>query len=107
MTIDVPAKRLDYRGTVDPSGVLKAEIEALAKQWPVGAHVRHRRFGTKGVIRLDSPAAVPGIFDGRPTAWCIGDDGIARVSVVWGSKSPVPLRAWAPVSALRLTGLTA
>lgn len=107
MTIDLPDKRLDYRGTVDTTDTLKAELEALAQQWPEGAHVRHRRFGTKGVIRLDSPAAVPGIFHGRPTAWCIGHDGTARVSVVWGAGSTVPLRAWAPASALRLTELTA
>lgn len=107
MTVDRPAMCLDYRGTVDGSDALKAEIEALAAKWPEGAQVRHRRFGTKGVIRLDSPASVPGTFPGQPSAWCIGHDGAPWVCVVWGTKSAVPLRVWQPARTLRLTGLTA
>jgi hypothetical protein len=107
MTIDRPAIRLDFKGTVDGSDVMKAEFEALAKEWPDGAQVRHRRFGTKGVIRLDDPCNVPGTFDGQPSAWCIGHDGEVWLSVVWGAEATVPLRAWAPARSLRLTGWSA
>ncbi|MDX2749584.1 hypothetical protein PV413_03545 [Streptomyces scabiei] len=106
MPVDTPTRLIDYLGTVDRSDEVKAQIEALASKWPEGAQVRHRDYDTKGVIRLDSPAKVPGLFHGKPSAWCLSDDGTARVCVVWGASGDVPLRVWQPAHALRLTGLS-
>ncbi|MFJ6730066.1 hypothetical protein ACIQPQ_34720 [Streptomyces sp. NPDC091281] len=103
MTLDVPTSRSDFRPTaqVDTSPEIVALLEQLGEQWPDGQPVRHRVFGTWGIIRTDSPATVPYLFDGKPRRVCIDPGGITWVSVVWKPHGAVPLRAWAPVDLLR------
>lgn len=106
MTIDMPAKRLDFRATsrVDTSDTMKVLLEHFAHQWPEYQPVRHTIYGTYGVVRDDSPANIPYAFDGRPGRVCIGPDGEEWVSVVWNPASTFPLRTWAPARALATIG---
>jgi hypothetical protein len=65
--------RPDYRGVVDTSDEMTAELAVLAKLLPLGTRIRHRS-GRVGTVVIDQPPHVPGMFDGRPTAWCFANE---------------------------------
>ncbi|MFE6362910.1 hypothetical protein ACFVP3_23290 [Streptomyces sp. NPDC057806] len=106
MTLDTPTKRLDFRrtATVDPSEQMTTILDSLSKAWPDFQPVTHRGFGTYGVVRDDSPANVPGLFDGKPRRVCLDSDGHTWVSVEWNPGGPVPLRCWVPASHIKTCG---
>jgi hypothetical protein len=106
MTIDTPAKRLDFRptATVDTSDQMAAVLDSLDEGWPDLQPVTHSRYGTYGVVRDDSPANVPGLFDGKPRRVCLDGVGDTWVSVVWNPGGPVPLRCWVPARRLKTCG---
>ncbi|WP_435600806.1 hypothetical protein [Streptomyces sp. C10-9-1] len=78
-----------YKGVVvdgDDAETVARILDAQAAELPVGARVRHRRNGRLGTVYLDSPPNVPGRFDGRPRAHCLGHDGARLVCVSWDNE---------------------
>ncbi|MGW7355156.1 hypothetical protein ACWGI0_00295 [Streptomyces sp. NPDC054802] len=65
--------RPDFRGVVHDNEQMRIELNVLARALPVGTRIRHRS-GRIGTVVLDQPPHVPGLFDGRPTAWCFAID---------------------------------
>jgi hypothetical protein len=105
VTYDRPATRQDYRSTaVDTSEAMTAVLDSLSESWPDYQPVLHTRFGAYGVVRDDSPANVPGAFDGKPRRVCLGSDGETWVSVVWNPGSVIPLRCWVPARRVKTCG---
>ena len=106
MTVDKPPMRLEWRPTavVDSNEEMTEFLDSLAKAWPEYQPVVHRRYGTYGVVKDDSPANVPHLFDGKPRRVCIDADGHTWVSVVWNPGGPFPLRCWAPAHLLETCG---
>ncbi|MCM1977191.1 hypothetical protein [Streptomyces sp. G1] len=105
MSIDTPTKSLDWRATavVNTRQETTWLLDELSAQWPDYQPVTHKALGTYGVVREDSPANVPGLFDGKPRRVCLGDDG-PLVSVVWNPGGCVPLRCWVPAAVLKPCG---
>ncbi|MEO3978836.1 hypothetical protein [Streptomyces sp. CAU 1734] len=66
---------------------MKTKIGVLADMYPVGLRVIHG-CGRKGRVVLDEPVHVPGVFHGKPTAWCFSDmrTGNAMVCVAWDNE---------------------
>ncbi|MFJ4365129.1 hypothetical protein ACIP4S_13355 [Streptomyces chartreusis] len=105
MTYDRPATRQDYRATaVDTRPALTAQLDALSESWPNLQPVLHKGFGTYGVVRDDSPANVPFLFDGKPRRVSIGFEGETWVSVTWNPGGAVPLRCWTRADYLTTCG---
>lgn len=101
MTYDRPAMRLDYRGTVDTSELMAGFLDSISEEWPDLQPVLHKDHNTYGVVRDDSPANVPGLFDGKPRRVCLDGGGDTWVSVLWNPDGPVPLRCWVPARRLK------
>ena len=66
--------RPEYKGVVDRSDEMKAELAVLAGLLPLGTRIRHIRSGRMGTVIIDQPPHVPGYFDGKPTAWCFANE---------------------------------
>ncbi|MGW4889646.1 hypothetical protein [Streptomyces murinus] len=67
------ARTLDHQGLADEPGWLVpdvAELRALAERFPVGSRIVHA-CGRGGIVALDQPEHVPGVFEGGPTAVCL------------------------------------
>ncbi|WAZ20242.1 hypothetical protein STRCI_001343 [Streptomyces cinnabarinus] len=104
MTIDRPDTRLDFRGTVDTSEQMAGFLDSISEKWPDLQPVTHKDHNTYGVVRDDSPANVPGHFDGKPRRVCLDYSGETWVSVVWNPGGAVPLRCWVPARRLTTCG---
>ncbi|MCI3277463.1 hypothetical protein [Streptomyces cylindrosporus] len=106
MTFDTPTRRLDYKPTakVDSSEQMTAFLDAAEEGWPDYQPVLHRRYGTYGVVRSDSCANVPFLFDGKPRRVCLDFEGHTWVSVVWNPGGAFPLRCWVPARRIRTCG---
>ncbi|MFJ2004729.1 hypothetical protein [Streptomyces chartreusis] len=106
MTYDRPATRQDFRSTavVDTSEAMTMVLESLSEEWPDFQPVLHKRFGAYGVVRNDSPANVPGTFDGKPRRVCLDYHGKPWVSVVWNPGGVIPLHCWVPASHIKTCG---
>lgn len=105
MTYDRPATRLEFRSTaIDTSAAVTAVLDSLSESWPDNQPVLHKRFGVYGVVRDDSPANVPGVFDGKPRRVCLGSAGETWLSVVWNPGGVIPLRCWLPASRVTTCG---
>lgn len=103
--IDRPAMTLDFRSTaVNSSERMTEVLDSLAESWPDYQPVTHKGFGTYGVVRDDSPANVPHLFDGKPRRVCIDPDGETWVSVLWNPGGCFPLRCWVPARRLKTCG---
>lgn len=87
--------------TLDPE-LVAAELDRLAKVWPVGARVRHVG-GRTGYVALDEAVRAPGMTAGKPTAWCLRSSG-ESVCVAWNNDQGVRWLVWVPSHTLRLTG---
>ncbi|MFJ2477054.1 hypothetical protein ACIOWI_29465 [Streptomyces sp. NPDC087659] len=95
--------RPDYRGTVDTSDEVAAELAVLARLLPLGSRVRHKS-GRMGTVTLDQPPNVPGTFAGKPTAWCFSDvyAGEPMVCAAWDNDAGVDRwLVWVPVAYVR------
>lgn len=106
MTVDMPAKRLDYRPTavVDTSEQMAQFLDSLAEGWPDFQPVTHTGYGTYGIVRDDTPSNVPYQFDGKPRRVCLDYEGHTWVSVTWNPGGCVPLRCWVPARRLKTCG---
>ncbi|MFD4830214.1 hypothetical protein ACFWPV_10215 [Streptomyces uncialis] len=94
-----------YRGAVSPADqadVVEAQLALLAELFPVGTRIVHDG-GRCGTIVQDQPPHVPGLFTGKPTAWCLplGDGGQAQVCARWDNPDGLVWLAWAPITKVR------
>ncbi|QIJ62604.1 hypothetical protein [Streptomyces sp. JB150] len=100
------ARTLDYRGSVVPSsypwGETRARLISLAEQFPVGSRIVHA-CGREGTVALDQPDHVPGMFNGRPTAVCLGGEwhDTPMVFATWDNEYDLVWRVWVPVAKIR------
>ena len=92
---------LGFKGTVTADPMVLDGLERLAHAWPLGADITHRS-GREGVIALDQPPNVPGIFDGQPTAWCWLTSDTDGVCMRWMT-SGVPVITWVRAADIRIT----
>jgi hypothetical protein len=101
-TPDQPA---GYKGIVSRLDWVTREQAALAGGLPADTRVAHVRSGREGTVRLDHPANVPGLFDGRPTAWCVADETSLEglVCVSWETAFGVPQICWVRYADVRAT----
>lgn len=106
MSIDRPAHRLDWRGTVTTDDEQLLKLAGLAVLFPVGARVVHV-FGRQGTVALDQPAHVPGLFDGDPTAVCLSPIGTPMVYAHWDNTSEIRWGVWVRADLVRRATATA
>lgn len=106
MTVDTPARSLDYRGTVVPDQwdwkQIRDRLSVLAQDYPAGLRVVHA-CGREGTIALDQPDHVPGAFLGEPTTVCLVGEWHDQpmVFVSWDNEFEFVWSVWVPVAKIR------
>ncbi|WDO09898.1 hypothetical protein ME763_31915 [Streptomyces murinus] len=98
------ARTLDYRGVIVEPGWLtrtsRHELRELAEQFPVGARIVHA-CGRGGIVALDQPEHVPGVFAGGPTAVCLSQGGEPMVFAHWENDCGLTWGVWVRADKIR------
>jgi hypothetical protein len=99
------AHTLDYRGTVVEDGWLakttRQQLRDLAEQFPVGSRIVHA-CGRQGTVALDQAEHIPGLFNGHPSAVCLGgNQHEPMVFAHWDNEYELTWGVWVPVARIR------